>query len=875
MATGLAALPDDALSGVLRALPPKSLAVARCVCKAWRDVVDGRALLRPHLLPHSVRGIFINYIDHYRPHLFTRPVSPSTVPNVDGTLSFLPNAGRFDRWSAVDHCNGLLLCAVDLESQLCVCNPATRRWTVLPPAAKPTRRWWTVDARWWTVDADGKYAGAYIAFDPAASPHYEVVLIPAVPEKPTSTPSVDDEVLERELMSLDGMATALISNNTWTLVPRPPRANIVSGKWIFKHKFHADGSLDRYKARWVLRGFTQRPGVDFDETFSPPSALFRAWPSPWTGPFISWTSTTLSSMAPSPKQSIALNPLVLWIRNAPITCAALISPSTDSSRRPVPGTAALPPTSKKMGFIEAKTDTSFAHRFVSGISSSAHCFPAQSFPMKDLGPLQHFLGIAVTRSSSGMLLSQRRYTLEILERAAALLCLLLIRLSSALQYLTFTRPDITYAVQQVCLHMHDPREPHLTAVKRILRYLRTLGCLLSARPCPPPSPSTPMPTRLVAQTLAVLLLVTRKRQPTVSRSSAEAEYRAVANGVAEASWLRQLLQELGHPLQRATLVYCDNVSAVYLSTNPVQHQRTKHIEIDLHFVRERVAAGAVRVLHPPSPWMLRVFSSATGRWEERALVREGMPAGTVEEMQSDPKKLSCGPRNRSAVYHRGSLYVHCRGSFVARLSLLKGTFQIIEAPSNIKHTKPYLGKLWNRVCFGIVHDEQLKIWILNESCGKIEWFLKYETDVGNYAKHLPSIAYHNSGRTYGSWNVEEEDIDTQDSDDDAHVENLSEKSSYEWDSDDDDTFTVNSDIQNYYDGNGLDIMGFHPYKEVVFLTKWFRVVAYHLNSTKIQHLGNSCPNCYCYNHSNGIYESFIYTPCMIQDMLHGDQTGQS
>jgi len=62
---------------------------------------------------------------------------------------------------------------------------------------------------------------------------------------------------------------ALIENHTWDLVPRPAKANVVTGKWIFKHKFHADGSLDRYKARWVLRGFTQRPGVDYDETFSP------------------------------------------------------------------------------------------------------------------------------------------------------------------------------------------------------------------------------------------------------------------------------------------------------------------------------------------------------------------------------------------------------------------------------------------------------------------------------------------------------------------------------------------------------------------------------------------------------------------------------
>ena len=91
-----------------------------------------------------------------------------------------------------------------------------------------------------------------------------------------------------------------------------------------------------------------------------------------------------------------------------------------------------------------------------------------------------------------------------------------------------------------------------------------------------------------------------KRQPVVSRSSAEAKYRAVANGVAEASWLRQLLLELHQPLRRSTLVYCDNVSAMYLSTNPVQHQRTKHVEIDLHFVRERVAVGDVRVLHIPT-----------------------------------------------------------------------------------------------------------------------------------------------------------------------------------------------------------------------------------------------------------------------------------
>lgn len=62
---------------------------------------------------------------------------------------------------------------------------------------------------------------------------------------------------------------ALIANNTWRLVPRPSGVNIVLGKWIFKHKYHSDGTLARHKARWVVCGFNQQYGIDYDETFSP------------------------------------------------------------------------------------------------------------------------------------------------------------------------------------------------------------------------------------------------------------------------------------------------------------------------------------------------------------------------------------------------------------------------------------------------------------------------------------------------------------------------------------------------------------------------------------------------------------------------------
>jgi len=187
-------------------------------------------------------------------------------------------------------------------------------------------------------------------------------------------------------------------------------------------------------------------------------------------------------------------------------------------------------------------------------------------------------------------------------------------LAGALQYLTFTRPDIADAVQQVCLHMHDPREPHLAALKRILGYVRgTLHLGLLLRPttstdlvvytdadwagCPDTRRSTSGYAVFLGYNLVSL---SSKRQNTISRSSAEAEYRAVANGVAEATWLHQVLLELHAPLRRAALVYCDKISAVYMTSNPVQHQPTKHIEIDLHFVRERVAIGDLRVLHVPT-----------------------------------------------------------------------------------------------------------------------------------------------------------------------------------------------------------------------------------------------------------------------------------
>nr|GFA59456.1 ribonuclease H-like domain-containing protein [Tanacetum cinerariifolium] len=94
--------------------------------------------------------------------------------------------------------------------------------------------------------------------------------------------------------------------------------------------------------------------------------------------------------------------------------------------------------------------------------------------------------------------------------------------------------------------------------------------------------------------------------PTTRRSSVESEYKGVANVVSKISLLRNLLKELHTPLLSATLVYCDNVSAIYMTANSVQHLRAKHIEIDIHFVRDMVACGQVRVLRVPSRYQTPV-----------------------------------------------------------------------------------------------------------------------------------------------------------------------------------------------------------------------------------------------------------------------------
>ncbi|GJY11383.1 putative RNA-directed DNA polymerase [Tanacetum coccineum] len=358
---------------------------------------------------------------------------------------------------------------------------------------------------------------------------------------------------------------ALMKNGTWTLVPPVSNANVVDCKWVYKLKRDQHGAITRYKARLVAKGCNQQASIDYHETFSLVVKLT--------------TIRVVLSLAVSHGWSLHQ----LDVQNAFLhgTFLYMLVYVDDI-------------------ILIGNNDTAIEH-VVKSLSST--------FTLQDMGPLSYFLGIEVKSNGLDVILSQKQYILEILTKAGLSQskpvfspCSTTAPLTLgdspifgnpfwyrqvvvALQYLTLTRPDITFAVNKVCQFMHTPTEKHWCAVKRILRYLRgTLnhgllfkrasGCTLHAYTdadwagCPDNRRSTGD----LLSILALMLFL-----------------------VAELTWLESLLRELRVPVKSIPILWSDNMGATYLSANPIFHARMKHVEVDFHFVREKVAQGRLSV----------------------------------------------------------------------------------------------------------------------------------------------------------------------------------------------------------------------------------------------------------------------------------------
>ncbi|KAG8484776.1 hypothetical protein CXB51_021144 [Gossypium anomalum] len=449
-------------------------------------------------------------------------------------------------------------------------------------------------------------------------------------------------------------------NQTWDLVERPEK-KVIGVRWVFRAKFNADGSLNKHKARLVVKGYSQQYGVDFEVTFAPVARLDTikllfalAAQKKWQIHQLDVKSAFLNGFL---KEEIYIEqPDGFQVKGQEDKVYRLKKALYGLKQAPRAWYDRVDASLSKLGFEKSLSEPTLYVKkskdktllivsiyvddlLVTGSNDVlVNEFKAQMqevFDMTDLGVMTYFLGMEVNQTNRGIFISQHAFSLKILDKFSMQNCKPVStpiaqgeKLSSigdhvrvdekeyrslvgCLLYLTATRPDLIHAVSLLARFMHCCNVLHFRAAKRVLRYIKgtlRLGMLFKKE----------NELKLIGYsdsdwagciddmkstsgyffTLGSSVFCwCSKKQQNIAQSTAEAEYIVAAAAVNQAIWLRKLLYDLNEEQLEPTEIKVDNQSAVAIAKNPVFHGKTKYFKIKFHFVREAEQTGEVSLIH--------------------------------------------------------------------------------------------------------------------------------------------------------------------------------------------------------------------------------------------------------------------------------------
>ncbi|KAJ9553475.1 hypothetical protein OSB04_017520 [Centaurea solstitialis] len=457
-----------------------------------------------------------------------------------------------------------------------------------------------------------------------------------------------------------------IRNNVWLLVPRPRKRTIIGSKWIFRNKLDEIGTIIRNKARLVAQGYRQEEGIDYDETFAPVARLeairlflafaahmnFKVYQMDIKNAFLNgklnedvYVAQPPGFVDPKfPDHVYKLNKALYGLKQAPRAWYDTLSTfllSKGFVRGKIDSTLFLKKYPKHILLVQIYVDDIIFGSTNPKLCEKFELLMKSEYKMSMMGELTFFLGLQIKQSEKGIFINQGKYVHEMLKKFDLTSCtpmktpmapplsldkdskgkpvdVTLYRgMIGSLLYLTASRPDIMYSTCLCARYQAEPKESHLTAVKRIFRYLKgtpNLGLWYSKDSgfdltaysdsdfagCKIDRKSTTGGCHLLG---GKLVSWTSKKQNSVSTSTAEAKYVAAGICCAQVLWLRNQLQDYDIQLSKIP-IYCDNTSAIAIANNPVLHSKTKHIEVRYHFIRDHVMNGDIELHFVPTEYQL-------------------------------------------------------------------------------------------------------------------------------------------------------------------------------------------------------------------------------------------------------------------------------